>query len=628
MQESDLWNRHFSAGERRALNIVWAAAGDYDLEPPFLAVRKDQADYYMNLMIGLSQKWLDRDALNGFFLSYQTAKKAEDFDALVWLALESYLYAKELPHRPVLSSLRREYADGYLNEDARLSRQQMMMKDPLVLDLQKYHWSSVAGGPKPRLSSHEKKVCSLIEQMGEEAFCPTSDDLILRLKEILFLAFHFSDYRMNLEHGFQATGPMKDLLERMLHRETHHIDSLLQRQDLSSGGSEERESSLLGAKGRHISEKSEADQAYIESCFGPCILSPRERKLMENDLCKGPHQYCSLWLTNADQNKTDPGLSAFDSSVYCRGGGEEKAGLHLSEKELVDQEVLEQAKRNQAFYQKNLLGIEASVKKLSAELETVLSSFFEPLPILGRAGRLDPRKTFRMPVLRDPEVFYRPGDEVENSLTVDLLLDASASRSPYQESIAAQAYVIAESLNRIHVESRILDFHSLRGFTVVQILKDYDSPDRTGIFSYAAAGWNRDGLALALTGRLIRNAAEKDGKWHLLLIMTDANPADSTMIPAEGKDIFRHSYGNEEGVQDTENAVKELRRQGLTLGAIYTGPNLYVKNVKRIYGSDFVRIEKVDQLAGGVSRLIQELLVKKGDRNVQRKEGYDLSKEG
>ena len=35
MQESDLWNRHFSAGERRALNIVWAAAGDYDLEPPF-----------------------------------------------------------------------------------------------------------------------------------------------------------------------------------------------------------------------------------------------------------------------------------------------------------------------------------------------------------------------------------------------------------------------------------------------------------------------------------------------------------------------------------------------------------------------------------------------------------------
>ncbi|MDD6450113.1 MAG: hypothetical protein PUF78_10395, partial [Lachnospiraceae bacterium] len=82
------------------------------------------------------------------------------------------------------------------------------------------------------------------------------------------------------------------------------------------------------------------------------------------------------------------------------------------------------------------------------------------------------------------------------------------------------------------------------------------------------------------------------------------------------------------GVQDTENAVKELRRQGLTLGAIYTGPNLYVKNVKRIYGSDFVRIEKVDQLAGGVSRLIQELLVKKGDRNVQRKEGYDLSKEG
>lgn len=603
--------RHVSAGERRALNIVWAAAGNYDLEPPFLAVRRDQADYYMNLVIGLSQKWLDRDALNGFFLSYQGAAKAADFDALVWLCLENWLYQKELPKRPALCTLRADYARQYLDNDARLSRQEMMMNDPLVLDLQKYRWSLVMNQALPRLSPHEKKVWALVDYQDPEA---STEEVVRHLKEILLEGFHFSDFRMDVEHGFQAAGPMKDLLEKMLHRETHHVDSLLQRQDLSGAGDGEGGSkSAGGLMDKHVSEKTKADQDYIESCFGPCILTDKERKTLENDLCKGRHQYCSLWVTRAGK-KNSSAAATLDSSEDGWKKDDERAGRHLTESDLVDQQTLEQAKKNQAFYQKNYMQIEASVKKLSAELETVLASFFEPLPISSRAGRLDTEKTYRMPVLRDPEVFTRPGDEVENSLTIDLLLDASASRSPYQETIAAQAYVIAESLNRIHVRTRILDFHSLRGFTVVQILKDYDSPDRTGIFRYAAAGWNRDGLALSLTGRLIEERIRKEGKGqHILLVMTDANPSDSTQVPAQGKDVFKHNYGNEEGVSDTEEAVKKLRQEGLILGAIYTGPNLYVKNVKRIYGSDFVRIQKVDQLAGGVSRLIQELLVKQGN---------------
>ncbi|MDD6351887.1 MAG: hypothetical protein PUG16_05770 [Lachnospiraceae bacterium] len=603
--------RHYSEGERRALNIVWAAAGNYDLEPPFLAVRRDQADYYMNLVIGLSQKWLDRDALNGFFLSYQGAAKAADFDSLVWLCLENWLYQKELPKRPALCTLRTDYARQYLDNDARLSRQEMMMNDPLVLDLQKYRWTFVMNQALPRLSPHEKKVWALVDYQDPEA---STEEVVRHLKEILLEGFHFSDFRMDVEHGFQAAGPMKDLLEKMLHRETHHVDSLLQRQDLSGAGDGEGGSkSAGGLMDKHVSEKTKADQDYIESCFGPCILTDKERKTLENDLCKGRHQYCSLWVTRAGQKKSTASAT-LDSSEDGWKKDDERAGRHLTESDLVDRQTLEQAKKNQDFYQKNYMQIEASVKKLSAELETVLASFFEPLPISSRAGRLDTEKTYRMPVLRDPEVFTRPGDEVENSLTIDLLLDASASRSPYQETIAAQAYVIAESLNRIHVRTRILDFHSLRGFTVVQILKDYDSPDRTGIFRYAAAGWNRDGLALSLTGRLIEERIRKEGKGqHILLVMTDANPSDSTQVPAQGKDVFKHNYGNEEGVSDTEEAVKKLRQEGLTLGAIYTGPNLYVKNVKRIYRSDFVRIQKVDQLAGGVSRLIQELLVKQGN---------------
>lgn len=96
----------------------------------------------------------------------------------------------------------------------------------------------------------------------------------------------------------------------------------------------------------------------------------------------------------------------------------------------------------------------------------------------------------------DPYVFERPGDEVEHDLSVDILLDASASRLNSQEEIASQAYVIAKSLEKCHVPVQVSAFRSLRGYTVLQLLKQYKDARCEGIFGYYAAGWNRDGLAL------------------------------------------------------------------------------------------------------------------------------------
>lgn len=54
----------YSANQRRAINLVWTACGDYQFEPQFLALKADGTpDFYMNCVIGLVRKWLgDRDA--------------------------------------------------------------------------------------------------------------------------------------------------------------------------------------------------------------------------------------------------------------------------------------------------------------------------------------------------------------------------------------------------------------------------------------------------------------------------------------------------------------------------------------------------------------------------------------
>ena len=81
--------------EKRAKNMVWAAAEDYELEPLFLAFFPDgTADMYLNMIIGLSHKWYDWQQLEAFF-QMLGGKQEELYEGLLWIGLENALYQKE-----------------------------------------------------------------------------------------------------------------------------------------------------------------------------------------------------------------------------------------------------------------------------------------------------------------------------------------------------------------------------------------------------------------------------------------------------------------------------------------------------------------------------------------------------
>ena len=97
----------YSAQQRRAVNLIWAAAGEYGFEPKFLAMKTDGTpDFYMNFVIGLVYKWFGRDMLERLFDSWLGDVRQAVMDDLAWLALESAVYQKELPGRPALEELR------------------------------------------------------------------------------------------------------------------------------------------------------------------------------------------------------------------------------------------------------------------------------------------------------------------------------------------------------------------------------------------------------------------------------------------------------------------------------------------------------------------------------------------
>jgi hypothetical protein len=266
-----------------------------------------------------------------------------------------------------------------------------------------------------------------------------------------------------------------------------------------------------------------------------------------------------------------------------------------------------QTEKNLEFYKTWQLPAREAVRKLAQETEAILATYMRHLPTGARAGSLCAEKAWRLPVLSDPAVFLKPGDETEHHITADLLLDASQSRMNDQEVIAAEAYITAKALSRAGIPVRVVDFHSLRGYTVLEILKDYGE-DPEGIFRYFAGGWNRDSAALKCMRALLHDQTGDPDHIRLLFVLTDASPNDDLPIPPTGNEKRPREYEGAAGVRETAAAVKALREDGVCTAAVFHGASIHLENVPQIYGDCFTCVRRMRQLSDGIRILIEQML--------------------
>ena len=566
--------KQYSGSARRARNIIWNAAACYDFEPPFMAFfANGTPDHYYNMVVGFVHKWLDMPRIWAFFEAYGSDRRAAEFDELLWLGLENCVYEKEVAERPMLETLRRRRAERFFSEQQKLSRQQMEYQSMLVYTQQEARWSAICARHAPLLSPREKRMAEALRFSGA-----LDTDGVLRAMEGFLQEF------FRLRPGGGAPKPRRAgaLARALLRREHRRQDRLIVRTGTGEGDHARAVQQRHEGLGRY-SGPTEEDTAYVRAVFGRSLLTEQEQRILENDLCVGPDEGCRLWVT--------------------RGDG---AGGVNAEAEEVRADSLRQKARNEAFLGEHAAEIQDGIRELSTRIETVFDTFRKHLPEVSRAGRIRPETAYRLPVLQDPRVFLRSGEETEQEICVDLLLDASQSRMNVQETISAEAYIIARSLEKLHIPVRVSAFRSLRGYTVIEVLKDWKKSDCRGLSRYFAGGWNRDSLALAALGRLNDDPAMA-GKRRMLLVLTDASPNDSAPLAAEGMRLPRE-YEGAAAVKVTEDAVRALRGEGLRVGAVFHGNTSHLDDLHQIYGHACVRIRKAAQLAQGVSDLLLMLL--------------------
>ena len=393
--------RMYTSRQRRAMNIIWTASGEYNFQPDFMAFQLDgEPDFYMNSIIGYVRKWYDPDIMEQLFSTIQEGLFKETYDGLLWIALENCAFQREAPYRPVLEELRLEHARDFFRQDDQKSRQQWMAQNSLVYALESAKWRQVLGKEPGLVNPWERQLFKDLLYPGDI----TSQEIYDRTLEI----FH-RYFRYRQDHLF--SGFFSGIREKFCHRFFQRLPRrLIRSDDLNMGRTGSVQGSITPRQGMELLPKklseSAADYQYIQSCFG-LPLYPEEVSLqLENLLCTDAHENCRLYFT--------------DGKLPAQ---EEKNAL--VQKFLRDSEA--QRQKNERYYQNRRDFCQSSIHHLTQQIKNAMLVYPQPLKIPSRSGKIFPREVWKALWLDDDRIFMETTDEEQPDFSVDLMLDASAS---------------------------------------------------------------------------------------------------------------------------------------------------------------------------------------------------------
>ncbi len=557
--------------KKRACNLIWNAAEDYQFTPDFKFYHRDgRADVYWNSILGLARKYYEYDKLKKLFRGLETEEDADIYENLLWMGLENALVRKERESRPVLVPLQREYAGKYL-ETFGSTRQE---DDHFYEFLSRAHYRRILGLPQ-KLSGYDEALLNELE------FSPAlnTDELIESAKALLQKWFSIRARERAEEHRSWSLPFLRRQEQRRRGKERLRRFGIgLAEHPHASDGGDGMPQDMLGPK---TSLSAEELRAFMEEKFGKSVLKAEQTAELEKQLCSGRHRNCHLHITR--------GAAA---AAHIRNGFEA----------LQKEREAAQIARNRAVFHEHEAQNRIAISRLTEKIQNSVLLYLQPVSVRANAGELEAGRIWRALSLNDGNVFRRQENGNAGDVSVDILLDASTSQKGRLESVSGQAYCIAEALTRCGIPCRLLSFCSMTGYTVLRVYREYDRPADNGkIFEYVANGCNRDGLAIRTVRELLKDSSCEH---RLLIILSDVKPQDVVRIYDRDDDSFI-PYERDAGIRDTAFEVRSARAEGIAVICVFTGEDEDLPAAKTVYGRDFARIRSVEQLADTVGLLIQ-----------------------
>lgn len=594
---------------KRAANMVWTAADDYEIRPFCLFYEKSgQPSLYRNTLEGLGYRCLEENVVLPFLRGIQCGADPEKYLTLVFLSLEEYIAGQMKEERPSLSALREEFAKQRLQELGNPVRYHALAVERQEI----LHWEWVCRRENITEPVKEEEMYPLIRRdfpegkryaereaslfwalhhagclssgYGPERTEKTDESWVSDIKKILwkYYMYHFLPARREEKSHFLGAGMLLYLFGADSGTfSSKSGESLEESPEDAAELPESRFKKLMA----HMVSKTTAseDREYVRNSFGPSMLTASEGKAIAERCCRGLHEGCQLWFARASSSQSELG-----------------------------EEQHRQAEKNLACYQKREQIYDQGIRRITDRLRHALEIWHEPDIVCSGTGSLIAGRVYRVKACRDMRIFRRELLSHIPDFTVDLWLDASSSRVQEQESIAIQAYMVTKSLLQLGIPVQVMGFRSMRSCSIIQQYKAYDETVQAdGIFQYYAAGSNRDGLifrALPVFWEKASASGGKGGRKRIVLVLTDAVPADEKKAKTPDRFPGEQNYEEQLAVEDTAEAIRQLRRKGCRVSAVFWGLKRDVPNLKKMYGDDFIRIRQIDEFPDAVIGLLLRAL--------------------
>lgn len=556
---------------KRAVNLIWTAAGRHDFTPDFKAYdEQGMADIYWNCIIGAVRQHYDYPQFESIFRAFQEYEDSDIYEGLFWLGLENCVYYRELESRPVLSSLREKYARDFLK--AYNLPDYYSLYDAIATS----HYSRVLGIER-RMSKYDIKLLDELE------FSPdmSTEEIVERTKGLFERWFHIcaeERKKQKKQRYFLGFKKRENRGKKTRYRKfgigvADHPDNIYG----SNTGNEMRPEHLLKTK-----MSAQELREFMETKFGRPIFSPREAEDIERELCTRSHDNCHLHFTYGERIDASQIQNGFEA--------------------LSRQREAAQIESNREYYRANLAQNNTSVMKLTGKIQNSVLLHLQPAPVKSNSGTINGSLVWRADRLNDERVFIKNEQDDMGELCVDILLDASTSQQSRQEIVSSQGYMIAQSLTKCGIPCRVMSFCSMTGYTILRVFRDYDKPqNNNNIFDYVSNGCNRDGLAISAARHLI-NKSNYEHK--LLIVLSDVKPNDVVKIK-QSNYSEAVPYERQAGITNTAFEVRKARAEGISVVCVFTGEDEDLPSAKLVYGRDFARIQSLDKLADTVGMLIQ-----------------------
>ena len=562
--------------QRRARNLIWNAAADYRFEPEFKAYDQDgRADLYWNSIIGAVRKHYGAENMDRLFQAIHGCEQELLYEQLLWLGLENAVYPREAPRRPALPSLRRSYARRVIDLDDRAE------PGDLLCTLESAHFHRALGRKEPPLLPRDRAMLDALE------FSPELDGPALVQQGLDFLKTYFQ-FVPGQTQAQEAQARKRRLpllgLRRKIEADLPSVRAFGhgfgEHMVAGQGGGRNAEPIPRRMTDRNLAQTEAALRKYMRDYFGTPLYDETHLAALERELCVEEHKGCHLYYAAGDDRQDQP-LKGYVAA-------QRKAAL-------------KQMTLNRAAYDADAVRHRASIARLTARIRNAMLAYLQPTAVRSASGMLDAGRIWRGVYLDDDKVFTRVLQSDPGDLSVDLLLDASSSQLDRQAVVAAQGYMIAESLTRCRIPVRVSSFCSLSGYTVITRYRDYQETDRNErIFHYFTTGCNRDGLAVRA---LARDLADSPCEHKLVILLSDVKPNDVVSISQNGGRL--REYAGQTGIENTAMEIRSLTYKGISVICVFTGDDDGISAAHTIYGRNFARIRSLEQFADTVGTLIQ-----------------------